>query len=347
MNKLTALILAAGKGTRMKSLKAKVLHEVFFRPMLYHVMDAVKLTSAMETAVVVGYQQDWVLDSLKGYTFTPVIQREQLGTGHAVLCAEEACSTADTVLILCGDTPLIHTGTLEAMIDRHRESNAVLTLMTTRLDSPDGYGRILRDNEGKLISIVEEKDANDTQQKIQEINAGIYLVEKTFLFQALRQVGTENNQGEAYLTDIVAIAERQGLRIDTFHHDVPIDVLGVNNRIDLAEANRELQKRRNEELMLAGVTMYSPESIYIEQGIPVGQDTVINPGVHITGMSKIGIGCILEPGVFLHDTTVNNNAIIGAWSTLHAWTVQPSEYIFPRTIRVEKEPEAGHSSKCE
>lgn len=346
MNTLTALILAAGKGTRMKSFKAKVLHEVFFRPMLHHVMDAVNAAAVEETVVIVGHQHDWVLDSLKGYSFTPVIQKEQLGTGHAVLCAEKACARAETILILCGDTPLIRSATLVAMLEQHRKSGAALTLMTTRLDNPFGYGRILRSTEGMVTAIVEEKDADDRQRQIQEINAGIYLAERSLLFQALKQVGTDNSQGEVYLTDIVALAAREGKRVDTYFHGDSIDVLGVNSRVELAEAHRELQKRRNEELMLAGVTMYSPESIYIEQGIPVGLDTVINPGVHITGKSKIGIGCIIEPGVFLHDCTVNNNAIIGAWSTLHNWTVQPSEYIFPRTIRVEKEPAPQPPSNC-
>ncbi|MDW7773706.1 MAG: NTP transferase domain-containing protein [Desulfobulbaceae bacterium] len=346
MNNLTALILAAGKGTRMKSAKAKVLHEVFFRPMIHHVMDAVSNASVNKTVVIVGHQHDWVVDSLKEYSYTPVIQEEQLGTGHAVLCAEEACAHADAVLILCGDTPLIRPETLDAMIEHHRNSGAILTLMTTLVANPYGYGRVLSDTEGNVTGIVEEKDADHSQRRINEINAGIYLADRSFLFQALKQVGTDNSQGEVYLTDIVAIANRENKQVNPFRHETAIDVLGVNSRVELAEANRELQKRRNEELMLSGVTMYSPESIYVEQGIPVGMDTVIHPGVRLTGNTKIGVGCILEPGVFLHDCIVNNNGIIGAWSTLHNWEVQPSEYIFPRTIRVEKEPSADPPSRC-
>ena len=338
MNNLTALILAAGKGTRMKSIKAKVLHEVFFRPMIHHVMDAVGKTAVRETVVIVGHQHDWVIDSLKGYTFTPVVQQKQLGTGHAVLCAEEVCANAGTILILCGDTPLIRSETVDAMIEQHRQSGSKLTLMTTRVDNPFGYGRILCDATGKVTAIVEEKDADDSQRQIKEINAGIYLADRAFLFQALKQVGTDNSQGEVYLTDIVAIANRQKYSVDKLCHDSAIDVLGINSRVELAEAHREVQRRRNTELMLSGVTMYGPETIYIDQGIPVGQDTVIHPGVNITGRTKIGVGCIIESGVFLHDCTISNNAIIGAWSTLHKWDVQPSEYIFPRTIRVEKEP---------
>jgi bifunctional UDP-N-acetylglucosamine pyrophosphorylase/glucosamine-1-phosphate N-acetyltransferase len=346
MDNLTALILAAGKGTRMKSNKAKVLHEVFFRPMLHHVMDSVRDAAVPRTVVIVGHQRDWVTDSLGGYDCTAVVQEEQLGTGHAVLCAEEACGGADTVLILCGDTPLIRSRTLEKMISRHQKSRPALTVMTTRLDDPSGYGRIITDHRGRVTAIVEEKDADEEQTRIREINAGIYLADRGFLFQALRQVGSDNSQGEVYLTDIVAVAAGEGRRVETFSHDDAIDVLGVNSRVDLAGAHRELQRRRNEDLMLSGVTMYGPESIYIEPGIPVGMDTVIHPGVHISGRSQVGIGCIVEPGVFLHDCTIGNNAIIGASSSLSDWTVQPSEYIFPRTIRGEKEPPSPAASGC-
>lgn len=343
MSKITALILAAGKGTRMKSSKAKVLHEVFFRPMLHHVMDAIKETSVNTTAVIVGHQRDWVMEILQGYTFTPVIQNEQLGTGHAVLCGEEACSDGNTVLILCGDIPLIRPETLEKMIRQHQITGSILTIMTTEVENPFGYGRILKNDQGQVQAIVEEKDGNESQRKIREINAGIYLADREFLFQALKKVGTDNSQGEVYLTDIVAIANDQGHSVNTFCHDEAIDVLGVNSRVELATAHSELQKRRNTELMLSGVTMYGPESIYIEPGIPVGQDTIIHPNVRITGDTTVGVGCIIEPCVYIQDCDIANNSIIGAWSTLQKWTVQPSEYIVPRTIRIEKEqPETSH-----
>lgn len=329
----TAIILAAGKGTRMKSSRAKVLHEVFFRPMLHHVLDSVQEADIDETAVIVGHQADWVMESLAGYTYTPVIQEEQLGTGHAVLCAEEVCRNTDTVLILCGDTPLIRSETLKAMINHHRQMNSVLTLMTTMVSEPFGYGRIITNDNEQVTAIVEEKDASETQRRIREINAGIYLVDREFLFKTLGMVGSANSQGEVYLTDIVSLANNDGHTVNRFTHSESIDVLGVNSRVELAQAHAELQRRRNVELMLAGVTMYGPETIYIAQDIAIGQDTVIHPGVQVTGKSEIGIGCIIEPGVFLKDTRVGNNAIIGAWSTLQDWTVQPSEFIAPRTFR--------------
>lgn len=333
MNTVTAVILAAGKGTRMKSAMAKVLHEVFFRPMLHHVLDAVQGAGIARTTVVVGHQRERVAQSLHSYTFTPVRQEEQLGTGHAVLCAEEACAGADTVLILCGDTPLIRPATLTAMLDQHRAMDAPLTLMTTVVADPFGYGRILTGDNGQVTAIVEEKDATPQQREIREVNAGIYLANRDFLFTALRRVGTDNSQGEVYLTDIVAIANQQGLTMNRFLHPEPVDVLGVNSRVELAQAHAVLQRRRNTELMLAGVTMYGPDSIYIAQGIDVGQDTVIHPGVQITGRSTIGVGCLIETGVSLHDCTVANNATLGAWSALANWQVEPSEYIMPRTFR--------------
>jgi bifunctional UDP-N-acetylglucosamine pyrophosphorylase/glucosamine-1-phosphate N-acetyltransferase len=342
MNTITAIILAAGKGTRMKSSRAKVLHEVFFKPMLHHVLDAVQDAGIEKTVVVVGHQAESVVHCLGGYTFTPVRQAEQLGTGHAVLCAEDACAACETVLILCGDTPLIRPDTLRAMISHHRDMRSPLTLMTTLVADPYGYGRIITNDNEQVTGIVEEKDATPDQRRIREINAGIYLVDRQYLFGALRQVGTDNSQGEVYLTDIVAIANRQGHTVNRFIHSEPVDVLGVNSRVELAQAHAELQRRRNTELMLAGVTMYGPETIYIAQGIPVGQDTIIHPGVQITGNSSVGIGCLIEAGVFLHDCTIANNAIISAWSSLVNWPVQPSEYIAPRTFRPEGyRPEAS------
>ena len=242
---IIAVILAAGKGTRMKSARAKVLHEVFFRPMIHHVAEAVLKTVITRCAVVVGHQSHKVLNSLAAYPIIPVVQEEQRGTGHAVLCAEAACGEAEHVMILCGDTPLIQAATLQAMISAHQQQQATLTLMTTLLDQPFGYGRILSDDQGKIQAIIEEKDASEEQRQIREINAGIYLVDRKFLFHALRQIGTNNSQGEVYLTDIVAIANREGLAVQEFVHLPALDILGVNSRVELAQAHAALQGRHN------------------------------------------------------------------------------------------------------
>ncbi|MGX9727082.1 MAG: bifunctional UDP-N-acetylglucosamine diphosphorylase/glucosamine-1-phosphate N-acetyltransferase GlmU [Candidatus Electronema sp. VV] len=311
-----AVILAAGKGTRMKSAKAKVLHELFFKPMLHHVLDAVAAAGIARQAVIVGHQREAVLASLAPYRISPVVQEEQLGTGHAVLCAETACADADLVMILCGDTPLIRPETLQVFLRQHQERGADLTLMTTELDNPFGYGRIISGADGQVLRIVEEKDANADERALREINAGIYLADCGFLFKALRQVGRNNSQGEVYLTDIVGIAVREGRRVEKFVHRPAIDVLGVNSRVELAQAHAELQLRRCRELMLAGVTIYSPETVLISPKSVIGQDAVIHAGVHLVGPCQIGAG-----------------AVIGAHSVLHGCAVAAGEEVPPLTWR--------------
>lgn len=333
-NMITAVVLAAGKGTRMKSSRPKVLHEVFFKPMLHHVLNAVAKSSIEATAVVVGHQAGTVTTSLRDYQVTIVRQEEQLGTGHAVLCAEQACAGAGMIMVLCGDTPLIRPKTLDAMIRQHCSTGAGITLMTTVLADPSGYGRIINSEQGEVLEIVEQKDASAGQLRLKEINAGIYLVERAFLFSALKEVGTDNSQGEVYLTDIVSIATRRGRKVHKYNHPEAIDVLGVNSRLEMAQAHQELQRRRNRELMLAGVTMYDPGTIFVALDIPVGQDTVIHPGVQITGRSAIGSGCLLEPGVLLHDCQIGDNAVLGAYTILRQRRVEPSGHVAPQTGRV-------------
>ncbi|MCI5160304.1 MAG: glycosyl transferase family 2, partial [Candidatus Electrothrix sp. AUS1_2] len=271
--------------------------------------------------------------AITGRSCLPVVQEEQSGTGHAVLCAESACTAADLVMILSGDTPLIRPDTLQFMIDRHRENGAVLTLMTTVLDDPFGYGRILTDAEGGVLAVVEQKDATDEQRAIREINAGIYLVDREFLFSALRQVGTDNSQGEVYLTDIVSIAARQGHRAERFVHTPAIDVLGVNSRVELAQAHTELQLRHNREIMLAGVTMYGPETILISPDCRIGQDAVLHAGVMITGKTEIGSGVQIASGAVLHNCRIGDGAVIGANSVLENCIVHTGEQVPPLTFR--------------
>lgn len=330
---IVALVLAAGKGTRMKSAQAKVLHEVFFRPMIHHVLLAVQEATIDRCAVIVGHQRQAVLDALDGFPIAPVIQEEQLGTGHAVLCAETVCGQADEVMILCGDTPLIQAATLQAMIAAHREQRATLTLMTTLLDQPFGYGRILSNSRGQLVGIVEEKDASAEQRAIREINAGIYLVERPFLFEALRQVGTDNSQGEVYLTDIVAIANRQGRSVHRFVHPQAIDVLGVNSRIELAQAQAILQNRRNQELMLAGVTLYAPECALVAPDCSIGQDSIIEGSCRIGGETRIGAACRIGSGTVLHGCDLGDGVTVGANSVLEYCAVPAGGIVAPLTYR--------------
>lgn len=330
---IIAVVLAAGKGTRMKSAHAKVLHEVFFRPMIHHVLDAVNGASITECAVIVGHQRQEVLRALAEYPITPVVQEQQRGTGHAVLCAETACGQAELMMILCGDTPLIQAATLQAMIAAHRQQQTPLTLMTTLLDQPFGYGRILSDDQGGVCAIVEEKDATEQQRDIREVNAGIYLADKHFLFTALRQVGTDNSQGEVYLTDIVAIANRQGLPVQKFVHSPSIDVLGVNSRIELAQAQTTLQLRHNRSLMLAGVTMYVPESTLVAPSCSLGRDTILHGNVRISGATTLGENCLINHGCVLHDCHLENGVTVGANAVLRHCSIKAGTEVPPLTSR--------------
>jgi bifunctional UDP-N-acetylglucosamine pyrophosphorylase/glucosamine-1-phosphate N-acetyltransferase len=326
---IIAVVLAAGKGTRMKSAVAKVLHQVFFRPMIHHVLDAVRNTGVTRCAVIVGHQRQEVEQILLPYAVTTVVQDRQLGTGHAVLCAEQACADHGEVLILCGDTPLIRAETLQEMIRAHHEQQAVLTLMTTLVDEPFGYGRILNDPQGRILGIVEEKDATDEQRQIREINAGIYLVKRSFLFEALRQVGTNNAQGEVYLTDIVALANQQRLRVHTFIHPLAIDVLGVNSRVELAQAQATLQQRRNRELMLGGVTLESPETILVAADCCIGADTRLQANVRLSEGTIVGNGCLIESGSVLKQCRLGDHVIIGANSVLTNYRLDDGNRVAP------------------
>ena len=330
---IAGIVLAAGKGTRMKSERAKVLHEVFFRPMVHHVLDAAIGASVDRCAVIVGHQREAVCAALAGFNVTPVVQEEQLGTGHAVLCAEQACAGADLVLILCGDTPLIRAETLQAMLDTHCRQQSTLTLMTTVVEEPFGYGRILADAQGMVQAIVEEKDATGEQRAIREINAGIYLADRDFLFTALRQVGTDNSQGEVYLTDIVAIANRQGARVEKWCHPQAIDVLGVNSRVELAQAHATLQQRHNRTLMLTGVTFEAPATTLVGPDCPIGGDTVLHGGVRIEGGTVIGRDCRIEANCVLRGCRLGDGVTVGANSVLHGGDFPAGTIVHPLTSR--------------
>jgi bifunctional UDP-N-acetylglucosamine pyrophosphorylase/glucosamine-1-phosphate N-acetyltransferase len=330
---ISAVILAAGKGTRMKSGKAKVLHELFFKPMLHHVLDSVIQTKIEQIAVVVGHQRQRVLDSIIEYCFTPVWQEEQLGTGHAVLCAETACQSADQVMILCGDTPLIRPNTLQAMIRQHNNSQSKVTLMTTLLDDPFGYGRIISDDDDNILEIVEQKDADTEQLTIQEINAGIYIADADFLFSTLKEVGTDNSQGEIYLTDIISIAVSQGLKVSKFTHSPSIDILGVNSRVELAQAHLELQQRRNREIMLGGVSLCLPMTTLIDPDSTIGHDSIIQAGVQIRHKSIIGASVRVGPGAVISGCRLGDHCVIGANSVLENCIIETEEHVPPLTYR--------------
>jgi bifunctional UDP-N-acetylglucosamine pyrophosphorylase/glucosamine-1-phosphate N-acetyltransferase len=315
----------------MKSSRAKVLHEVLFKPMILHVLDTVKAISPNHTYIIVGHQREKVAELVFDYQATCITQEEQLGTGHAVLCAEKELSSSDTVLILSGDVPLIKADSLRAMLAAHAENKTPLTLMTATLNNPTNYGRIVRNDKGKLLEIAEEKDATAAQRGIREINAGIYCAEVPFLFEALKKVGSDNKQGEIYLTDIVKIAIDEGHDVNIFSGAGGKEILGINSRSELAEANKYLQMQNNNQLMADGVSLIDPETIFIQHGVQIGRDSSIHANVQISGSTVIGSNCTIGPDVVMHDCQIGNNAVVGPFSNLDSCTVQDNETVAPHT----------------
>jgi len=328
------IVLAAGKGTRMKSDIPKVLHEVFFAPMAHHVLDALQHLSLSKTIVVTGHQNQRVEAALAEHAPLFVFQEKQLGTGHAVLACKEALARHNgTVLILCGDTPLVRPETLRLFLQRHQQEGAQLTVMTTVVPDPTNYGRIISDVHGRIVGIVEEKDADQKQKNICEVNAGIYCVESELLRDALQRLGTDNKQGELYLTDIVGIATADGAKVQKYVCADSDEVLGVNSRRELAEAHRVLQYRYLQGLMDSGVTIIQPENVSIASSVAIGRDSVIHPFVSISGNTRIGTGVTIESFVTIHDSTVGDrvnvsaychlrNVSIGSHLTLQAHTIE-------------------------
>jgi len=318
MGQIAAIILAAGKGTRMKSDLVKVMHPLGERPMISWPVQAAKNAGATRIAVVIGHQAERVRDffSADG-SITFAVQNDQLGTGHAVAAAREALEGfKGTVLILCGDVPLLRAETLSAMLAAHDSKGAAITVLTTHLENPFGYGRIIKREGGRISRIVEEKDATPEEKEISEVNSGIYCVSSEFLFDAVSRLKNDNAHGEYYLTDIVRTAAEKNLLCLAYHTDDPEEVMGVNDRVQLSVAAAILRGRINRELMLSGVTMIDPAAVYIEAGVEIGADSVIYPNVHISGRSRLGKGCLVEPGAVIRDCRIGHGVIIKAGSIL-------------------------------
>lgn len=324
---LACIVLCAGKGTRMKSRLPKVLHPIAGRPLASYPLARATELGADPVVAVIGHEAERVeaaLEEAFGARVKTALQAEQRGTGHAVqvgLSALPSDLEAETVLILYGDTPLLRQESLERLVALRRESGAALALLTTRLDDPTGYGRILRDAEGRVVGIVEHKDATSEQRALSEVNPGIYAVDGRFLKDSLSQISADNAQGEIYLTDLVALAAAQGPVVDL---EVPAeDTLGVNDRRQLAEAARVLRRRVNERAMLAGVTLEDPDTTYLDDTVTFGQDVTLGPGVTLKGRTRIGDDVVIEQGALLEDTTVEDDAVI------HAYTICEEAYVGP------------------
>ena len=307
MPKLTVLILAAGAGTRMKSKKAKVLHQVGGLPMLEFVVRAARDVSP-EVHVVVGHHANEVQDAVEGVHF--IQQEQQLGTGHAVMAARESLQNAGDLLILPGDVPLIGPATLRRLADFHREGSFAGSLVVATVDDPQGYGRIIRSSEHEVDSIVEHRDGADEVLAIREINSGIYLFNSELLFDALERTGADNAQQEYYLTEVVRIFSRDGHRFGAFELEDPIEASGINSRKQLALVDREIRRRKCESLMADGVSILDPETARIDADVGIGSDSTIYPSVAIEGASILGEDVTVRSFCRISDSKVGDRSTI-------------------------------------
>lgn len=316
MTQRAAVILAAGKGTRMKSEQPKVLHTIAGKAMVHFPIEAASRLGIERTVLVVGHGAEAVRQETGDCGIAYAVQAEQLGTGHALLCAREALMEFDGALILlAGDVPLIQTDTLEDLVRQHEQAQAAVTVLTMELDNPFGYGRIVRED-GAVVRIVEQKDATPSEQALNEVNTGIYCFDARFVFESLGKLGTDNAQGEYYLTDVLEMAVKEGRIVEAALLNCPEEAMGINDRAQLADAAERIRRRLNREHMLAGVTLIDPAQTYIDAGVEIGPDSLIHPGAHLKGKTRIGAGCEIETGVVVQDCLVADRCHLKAGSVL-------------------------------
>lgn len=304
--KLKTLILAAGKGTRMKSELPKVIHEVNGIPMISKIIKVLEVLKPEENILILGHKKEEVL-KVVGEDADYVVQTEQLGTGHAVLQAKDKLKDYDgDVMVLCGDTPLLREETLEELYKFHRDTDSVTTILTSIYDNPFGYGRIVKEN-GLVKAIVEEKEADAEIKKIKEVNAGVYCFKGRELFDALSKITNNNEKGEYYLTDVIGIQVGEGKKVQSFVLNDNIEILGVNSKVELAQASKVLRDRKNIDLMEKGAILIDPSVVYAEEDVVVGRDTVIYPGAILQGKTVIGENCQILGTTRIIDSTLGND----------------------------------------
>jgi len=329
-NPVTVLILAAGLGTRMKSKKAKVLHRAGGLPLVEQVVDTARTLAPPERIfVVTGFQAELVEQALEGRGVRFVHQTEQKGTGHAVAACRDLAGDRDgLVVVLYGDCPLLLPATLKKLLDRQQASGAAATLISTRVEDPTGYGRIVRGPTGNLEAIVEQKAAGPGQLEIQEINPGIYCFRASLLWQHIDRLRDSNPAGEYYLTDMIEILRGAGHEVCTIFQPDARELLGINTRIELAEADRILRERTVRRLMLEGVTIEKPETVTIDAQVRVGQDSVVEPFAQILGRTSIGQDCRIGACSILRDSELGDG-------------VQVAPFTMIASSRLEREAQAG------
>lgn len=324
---LNAIVLAAGEGSRMRSQRPKPLHHLCGRPMVLHVIDALSPLEVDRVVVVVGHEAEWVIKSLTdrspaGLAIEFVEQPEPLGTGDAVRVALEtidAVDEDDDVLIVPGDAPLLRTEVLQSLLSAHEAAGFALSVLTTVLEDPTGYGRVIHGRDGAIARIVEEGDATDEERLVSEVNTSIYLVKSVLLGPALRRLDRSNAQGEYYLTDVVDVLYNAGHLSQSVRTTDTRAVAGVNDRVQLAEAETELRRRINERWMQRGVTMWDPGSTYVDAEVELAEDVSLLPGTIVKGACRIEAGAQIGPNALLIDVVVGARAQLGA---VHATSVR-------------------------
>jgi bifunctional UDP-N-acetylglucosamine pyrophosphorylase/glucosamine-1-phosphate N-acetyltransferase len=343
--KLAAVILAAGKGTRMKSKLPKVLHTLCGQSMLSWVINAVTAAGVEQTVVVVGHGAEQVAREVEGRVRV-ALQAEQLGTAHALLQAGPHLKDfRGQLLVLCGDTPLIEADTLSLLVQNHRSSGAAATVLTTEMEDPSGYGRVIRNDRGGVCKIVEHKDATPEEKKIREVNTGIYCFEVDGLFDALGRIAPVNTQGEYYLTDVIEMYAGGGRTVNAVLSKDSVEFTGINDRVQLAEVEQVMRRRVLRNLMESGVTVVDPASTFVDRGVVVGRDTIIYPFTLLEGRTVIGEDCVIGPGSHLVNTTVGSGVTIQNSIVLGSLigddcAIGPFSYLRPET-RLEKGVKVG------
>jgi len=307
--KLSTVILAAGQGTRMKSNLPKVLHNLLGKPMVWYALEATRQVTGEKPVMVIGHGADQVRQAL-GDQAEYVLQKPLLGTGHAVLQAEPLLSgKSDMVLVIYADMPLLTGETLARLVEKAQSHSGPVSMLTVTNDDSRGFGRILRDRSGQVSGIVEEALATPEQLGIQELNPGVYCFRAAWLWPAVKHIQL-SPKGEYYLTDLVGIAVAEGHAVQTMNVEDPNEVIGINTRLHLAQAEALLRQHINRQWMLAGVTMVDPASTYIEPGVTLGQDTILWPGTYLHGNTQIGSGCVIGPNTIIKDTRVGDDCTL-------------------------------------
>jgi bifunctional UDP-N-acetylglucosamine pyrophosphorylase / glucosamine-1-phosphate N-acetyltransferase len=346
----TVVILAAGLGTRMRSKRAKVLHRAGGLALVEHVVRAARAVAAPERIMVVtGHQADEVEALLAPIGVRFARQIEQKGTGHALMCALGKLDKLDAkssglVMVLYGDTPLLARATLDQLRDAQAASDAVATLITTTLDDPAGYGRVILDPHGDVQSIVEQKAARPEQLLVRLINSGIYCFRAALLWKHIAEIQPDKASRELYLTDMAEILVRHGHRVQQMHVEDPSELLGINTRVELADADRILRARKTRELMLAGVTIERPETVVIDAQVRVGEDTVIEPFARLTGNTVVGEDCHIGQGAILESAALAKRVIIAPYTLIADSRVDPGAHVGP-FARVRMDAQVGPEAR--